>query len=86
MHLYRVHGNFEIEGHCVEIVELLDPSYLNEQPKANFLAIKALDVAREKEKKKSAQSLLEARSKVHEYHAGKSYLDEQPSLSAHRER
>lgn len=70
MNLSRIHGNLELGDRCAEIVELLDPSRLDEQSKAGFLAVKASDIAKEKEKKKSAQSLLEARSKVHEYRAG----------------
>ncbi|XP_055810069.1 pentatricopeptide repeat-containing protein At4g32450, mitochondrial-like [Solanum dulcamara] len=70
MNLCRIHGNLELGDRCAEIVELLDPSRLDEQSKAGFLDVKASDIAKEKEKKKSAQSLLEARSKVHEYRAG----------------
>ncbi|KAF3631709.1 Pentatricopeptide repeat-containing protein [Capsicum annuum] len=70
MNLCRIHGNLELGDRCAGIVELLDPSRLDEQSKAGFLAVKASDIAKEKEKKKSAQSLLEARSKVHEYRAG----------------
>ncbi|KAL3368132.1 hypothetical protein AABB24_009150 [Solanum stoloniferum] len=70
MNLCRIHGNLELGDRCAEIVELLDPSRLDEQSKAGFLAVKASDITKEKEKKKSAQSLLEARSKVHEYRAG----------------
>ncbi|OIT19197.1 PREDICTED: pentatricopeptide repeat-containing protein At4g32450, mitochondrial-like [Nicotiana attenuata] len=70
MNLCRIHGNLELGDRCAEIVELLDPSRLDEQSKAGFLAVKASDIAKDKEKKKSAQSLLEARSRVHEYRAG----------------
>ncbi|KAK4376675.1 hypothetical protein RND71_002971 [Anisodus tanguticus] len=70
MNLCRIQGNLELGDRCAEIVELLDPSRLDEQSKAGFLAVKAPDRSKEKEKKKSAQSLLEARSKVHEYRAG----------------
>ncbi|XP_060215327.1 pentatricopeptide repeat-containing protein At4g32450, mitochondrial-like [Lycium barbarum] len=70
MNLCRIQGNLELGDRCAEIVECLDPSRLDEQSKAGFLAVKASDIAKEKEKKKSAQSLLEARSKVHEYRAG----------------
>ncbi|CAN4124475.1 unnamed protein product [Withania somnifera] len=70
MNLCRIHGNLELGDRCAEIVELLDPSRLDEQSKTGFLAVKVSDIAKEKEKKKSAQSLLEARSKVHEYRAG----------------
>ncbi|MCE2055645.1 hypothetical protein HAX54_043090 [Datura stramonium] len=70
MNLCRIHGNLELGDRCAEIVELLDPSRLDEQSKSGFLAVKASDIIKEKEKKKSAQSLLEARSKVHEYRAG----------------
>lgn len=70
MNLCRIHGNLELGDRCAEIVELLDTSRLDEQSKTGFLAVKVSDIAKEKEKKKSAQSLLEARSKVHEYRAG----------------
>ncbi|KAJ8569951.1 hypothetical protein K7X08_006528 [Anisodus acutangulus] len=70
MNLCRIHGNLELGDRCAEIVELQDPSRLDEQSKVGFLAVKASGIAKEKEKKKSAQSLLEARSKVHEYRAG----------------
>ncbi|CAN4081281.1 unnamed protein product [Withania somnifera] len=70
MNLCRIHGNLELGDRCSEIVELLDPSRLDEQSKTGFLAVKVSDIAKEKEKKKSAQSLLEVRSKVHEYRAG----------------
>ncbi|KAM7459463.1 hypothetical protein LguiA_036457 [Lonicera macranthoides] len=70
MNLSRVHGNTELGDHCAEFVELLDPSRLNEQSKLGLIPVKASDVAKEKEKKKVAQNLLEVKSRVHEYRAG----------------
>lgn len=70
MNLSRVHGNMELGDHCAEFVELLDPSRLNEQSKSGLIPVKASDVAKEKEKKKAAQNLLEVKSRVHEYRAG----------------
>ncbi|KAK4263108.1 hypothetical protein QN277_028577 [Acacia crassicarpa] len=67
----RIHGNTELGDRCAELVEQLDPSRLNEQSKAGLVPVKALDLAKEKEKKKLAnQNLLEVRSRVHEYRAG----------------
>ncbi|XP_028759642.1 pentatricopeptide repeat-containing protein At2g34370, mitochondrial [Neltuma alba] len=67
----RIHGNMELGDRCAEIIEQLDPSRLNEQSKAGLVLVKALDLAKEKEKKKLAkQNLLEVRSRVHEYRAG----------------
>ncbi|KAK7828798.1 pentatricopeptide repeat-containing protein [Quercus suber] len=62
MDLCRVHGHMELGDCCAELVEQLDPSRMNEQPKASLLP---------KEKKELvSQSLLEVRSRVHEYQAG----------------
>lgn len=71
MNLCRVHGNTELADRCAELVELLDPSRLNEQSKAGLVPVKASDLTKEKEKKKLAsKNLLEVRSRVHEYRAG----------------
>uniref|UniRef100_A0A5B6YZH4 DYW domain-containing protein n=1 Tax=Davidia involucrata TaxID=16924 RepID=A0A5B6YZH4_DAVIN len=71
MNLCRVHGNMELGDRYAELVELLDPSRLNEQSKAGLIPVKASDILKEKEKKKLAgQSLLEVRSKLLEYRAG----------------
>lgn len=71
MKFSRLHGNVELGDRCAELVELLDPSRLNEQSRAGLIPINAADLAREKEKKKlSGQNLLDVRSRVHEYRAG----------------
>ncbi|PIN01188.1 hypothetical protein CDL12_26309 [Handroanthus impetiginosus] len=71
MKFSRIHGNTELGERCAELIELLDPSRLNEQSKAGLIPINASDLAKEKEKKKlSGQNLLDVRSRVHEYRAG----------------
>ncbi|KAL2243160.1 pentatricopeptide repeat-containing protein At4g32450, mitochondrial [Sesamum indicum] len=71
MKFCRIHGNMELGDRCAELVELLDPSRLNEQSRAGLIPINPSDLAREKEKKKlSGQNLLDVRSRVHEYRAG----------------
>ncbi|KAK6148776.1 hypothetical protein DH2020_016301 [Rehmannia glutinosa] len=71
MKFSRIHGNMELGDRCAELVQLLDPSRLNEQSRAGLIPINASDLAREKEKKKlSGQNLLDVRSRVHEYRAG----------------
>ncbi|KAI5665502.1 hypothetical protein M9H77_15355 [Catharanthus roseus] len=71
MNVSRVQGNVELGDRCAEIVELLDPSRLNEQSKAGLIPLKASDLVKEKDKKKpDGQSPLEIRSRVHEYRAG----------------
>ncbi|KAF3950981.1 hypothetical protein CMV_023323 [Castanea mollissima] len=71
MDLCRVHGHMGLGNRCAGLVEQLDPSRMNEQSKAGLLPVKPSDLAKQKEKKKLAsQSLLEVRSRVHEYRAG----------------
>ncbi|XP_075658970.1 pentatricopeptide repeat-containing protein At4g32450, mitochondrial-like [Castanea sativa] len=71
MDLCRVHGHMELGDRCAGLVEQLDPSRMNEQSKAGLLPVKPSDLAKQKEKKKLvSQSLLEVRSRVHEYRAG----------------
>lgn len=71
MNFCRMHGNLELGERCADIVQLLDPSRLNEQSREGFILINAADLAKEKERKKlSGQNLLEVRSRVHEYRAG----------------
>ncbi|XVF00464.1 hypothetical protein REPUB_Repub04eG0003300 [Reevesia pubescens] len=71
MNLCRVHGHLELGDRCAELVELLDPSRLNEQSKAGLIPLKDSDLTKQNEKKKLAsQSPLEVRSRVHEYRAG----------------
>ncbi|KAL4595317.1 hypothetical protein ACB092_12G083600, partial [Castanea dentata] len=71
MPLEPIHGHMELGDRCAGLVEQLDPSRMNEQLKAGLLPVKPSDLAKQKEKKKLAsQSLLEVRSRVHEYRAG----------------
>ncbi|XP_073270224.1 pentatricopeptide repeat-containing protein At4g32450, mitochondrial-like [Primulina huaijiensis] len=71
MNFCRMHGNMELGDRCADIVQLLDPSRLNEQSREGLIPINAADLAKEKERKKlSSQNLLEVRSRVHEYRAG----------------
>ena len=68
MDLCRVHGHMELGDCCVKLVKQLDPSHMNKQLKASLLPVKPSNLAKQKEKKKLAsQSLLEVRSRVHEY-------------------
>ena len=70
MDLCRVHGHMELGDRCAELVEQLDPSHMNEQSEAGLLPVKPSDLAKQNEKKLASQSLLEVRSRVHEYRAG----------------
>ncbi|XP_027085301.1 pentatricopeptide repeat-containing protein At4g32450, mitochondrial [Coffea arabica] len=71
MHLSRVQGNMELGDHCAELVELLDPSRLNEQSRAGLIPFKASDLSKGKEKRKAdGHNPLEVRSRVHEFRAG----------------
>ncbi|EPS70420.1 hypothetical protein M569_04341, partial [Genlisea aurea] len=67
----RIHGDTELGDRCAEIVELLDPSGLDEESRSGLIHVDAADIEREKEKKKqNGQNLLDMRSRVHEYRAG----------------
>ncbi|GFS36856.1 pentatricopeptide repeat (PPR) superfamily protein [Actinidia rufa] len=71
MNLSRVYGHTDLGDRCAELVEVMDPSRLNEQSKAGLVPVKASDLSSEKEKKKLAtENLLAVRSRVHEYRAG----------------
>ncbi|GMH07012.1 hypothetical protein Nepgr_008852 [Nepenthes gracilis] len=70
MNLCRVQGRAELGDRCAGIVEQLDPSRLNKESKAGLVPIRAVDISKEKEKKKAGQSPLEVKSRVHEYRAG----------------
>ncbi|KAG5562772.1 hypothetical protein RHGRI_005486 [Rhododendron griersonianum] len=71
MNASRVHGHTELGDRCAELVELVDPTRLDEKSKAGLIPAKAADIAKDKEKKKlEAGNLLAARSRVHEYRAG----------------
>nr|GEX06613.1 pentatricopeptide repeat-containing protein At4g32450, mitochondrial-like [Tanacetum cinerariifolium] len=67
----RVYGETELGDRCCELVQLLDPSRLDEQSKACLIPVKASDIAKEKEKQKlSGYNPLENKTKVYEYRAG----------------
>ncbi|PWA64505.1 pentatricopeptide repeat (PPR) superfamily protein [Artemisia annua] len=67
----RVYGETELGDRCCELVQLLDPSRLDEQSRAGLIPVKASDIAKEKEKKKlSGYNPLEIKTKVYEYRAG----------------
>ncbi|KAE8706970.1 Pentatricopeptide repeat-containing protein [Hibiscus syriacus] len=70
MNLCRVHGYLELGDRCAELVEVLDPSRLNEQSKAGLIPLKDLDLQHNEKKKLANQSPLEVRSRVNEYRAG----------------
>lgn len=80
MNLCRIHGNSELGDRCAELVELLDSSRLTEQSKAGLIPVVASDIAKEKERKKSAGQLLEVKSRVHEYRAGDTSHPEAPKI------
>ncbi|XP_042021914.1 pentatricopeptide repeat-containing protein At4g32450, mitochondrial-like [Salvia splendens] len=67
----RIHGNVVLGDQCAELVQLLDPTRLNEQSRAGLIPLSASDMNKEKEKKKSTgQGPLDVRHRVHEYRAG----------------
>ncbi|PWA97178.1 pentatricopeptide repeat (PPR) superfamily protein [Artemisia annua] len=67
----RVYGETELGDRCCELVQLLDPSRLDDQSRAGLIPVKASDIAKEKEKKKlSGYNPLEIKTKVYEYRAG----------------
>ncbi|GAB2223048.1 hypothetical protein Droror1_Dr00017183 [Drosera rotundifolia] len=71
MNLCRIQGDLDLGNRCAKIIEELDPSYLNESSKAGLIPVRPSDIVKKEEKKKSGtESLLEIRSKVHEFRAG----------------
>ncbi|KAI3695004.1 hypothetical protein L1987_77991 [Smallanthus sonchifolius] len=71
MNQCRIHGDTELGDRCTELIELLDPSCLDEQSKAGLIPVNASDIAKEKEKKRlSGFNPLEMKTKVYEYRAG----------------
>ncbi|PWA87214.1 pentatricopeptide repeat (PPR) superfamily protein [Artemisia annua] len=67
----RVYGETELGDRCCELVQLLEPSRLDEQSKAGLIPVTASDITKEKEKKKlSGYNPLENKTKVYEYRAG----------------
>lgn len=71
MNFCRVHGHMDLGDRCAELVEQLEPSRLTKESKAGLVPVKASDIVKGKEKKNlGAQTILEARSRVHEYRAG----------------
>lgn len=70
MNLSRAYGHIELGDRCAELIDLIDPTLLDDQSKAGLIPAKASDIAKEKEKKKAASgNLLAVRSRVHEYRA-----------------
>ncbi|XP_057458425.1 pentatricopeptide repeat-containing protein At2g25580-like isoform X1 [Lotus japonicus] len=78
MNFCRVHGNTELGDRCAELVELLDPSRLNEKSKPGLLPVKPSD----SDLKLASKSLLEGRSRVHSYRAGDTSHPENDQLYA----
>ncbi|XP_071698808.1 pentatricopeptide repeat-containing protein At4g32450, mitochondrial-like [Rutidosis leptorrhynchoides] len=77
----HVYGDTELGDRCLELIELLDPTRLNEQTKAGLIPIKASDIAKEKEKKRlSSLNPLEHKTKSYEYRAGDTSHPEHPKL------
>nr|AYM00776.1 pentatricopeptide repeat protein [Salvia miltiorrhiza] len=71
MKFCRIHGNVALGDQCAELVQLIDPSRLNEQSREGLIPLNASDMDKEKEKKKSiGQGPLDVRHRVHEYRAG----------------
>ncbi|XP_047960988.1 pentatricopeptide repeat-containing protein At4g32450, mitochondrial-like [Salvia hispanica] len=71
MKFCRIHGNVVLGDQCAELVQLLDPTRLNEQSREGLIPLSASDMNKEKEKKKSTgQGPLDVRHRVHEYRAG----------------
>ncbi|CAA0829452.1 Pentatricopeptide repeat-containing protein -mitochondrial [Striga hermonthica] len=68
----RIHGNTELGDRCVELIDLADPTRLNDQHRAGLIPVDPSEIAREKEKRKlkKGQNPLELRSRTHEYVAG----------------
>lgn len=70
MNLSRVYGHVELGDRCAELVDLMEPTRLQDQAKEGLIPAKPSDLAKEKEKKKAAaENLLAVRSRVHEYRA-----------------
>ncbi|CAA2933665.1 pentatricopeptide repeat-containing At4g32450, mitochondrial-like [Olea europaea subsp. europaea] len=69
MNFCRIHGHKVLGDRCAELVELLDPSRLDDQSRAGLISIKASDLEGEK-KKLSNRNPLDVKSTVFEYRAG----------------
>ncbi|KAK3034373.1 hypothetical protein RJ639_032271 [Escallonia herrerae] len=86
MILCRAHGNMELGDLCAEHVELLDPSRLDEQSKAGLIPVKASDLAKERERKKTtSQNFLEMRSRDHSFVQSGTQLEAQEIAKRRRE-
>ncbi|GAB2269189.1 hypothetical protein Dimus_004118 [Dionaea muscipula] len=71
MNLCRIQGNMELGNRCSEIVEELNPSHLSKESKVGLVPVTASVTApKEETKKAGSESLLEIKSKVHEFRAG----------------
>lgn len=67
----RIHGSTELGDRCAELVQLQDPSRLNEQSRAGLIPINASDLARENEKQKlSGKNCLNEMSRDYAYKSG----------------
>ncbi|XP_051149096.1 pentatricopeptide repeat-containing protein At2g34370, mitochondrial-like [Andrographis paniculata] len=70
MKFCRIHGKTELGDRCLELIECLDASHVDEQSRAGLIAVNPSDIAREKEKKLSGDNGGRAMRGVHEYRAG----------------
>ncbi|GAB2269181.1 hypothetical protein Dimus_004111 [Dionaea muscipula] len=71
MNLCGIQGNMERGNRCSEIVEELNPSHLSKESKAGLVPVATSVIAPKEEiKKVGSESLLEIKSKVHEFRAG----------------
>ncbi|CAI9263192.1 unnamed protein product [Lactuca saligna] len=60
MNQSRVHGDLELGDRCAEILNLREPSRLDEQTKSGLIPIKSSDIAKENEKKMSSELISRA--------------------------
>ncbi|KAL7585850.1 hypothetical protein Lser_V15G44771 [Lactuca serriola] len=78
MNQSRVHGDLELGDHCAEILNLRDPSRLDEQSKSGLIPIKSSDIAKENEKKMSSE--LMNRVKTFQFRSGDTSHPDQERL------
>ncbi|CAA2939548.1 Hypothetical predicted protein [Olea europaea subsp. europaea] len=65
----RIHGHKVLGDRCAELVELVDPSRLDDQSRDDLMSIKASDLEGEKQKL-SNRNPLDVKSTVFEYRVG----------------
>ncbi|KAL4556403.1 hypothetical protein LXL04_039054 [Taraxacum kok-saghyz] len=71
MNQSRVHGDLQLGDRFAEILNLLDPSRLDEQSKKGLIPIKPSDIAKEKEKNKLfGDDHLKKKTQVYQFSAG----------------